>query len=75
MSKFLSSADSRETSAELMQAILYVAGRDETEAVRIWEAPSESEMLAVWERVTKNGLLQANEFCWGAAGHDWAQGI
>ena len=84
---FIDTADARETSQEIMSAILWVArGRDaeriwadpsedETEAERIWAAPSEAEMLAIWERVTKNGLIDASEFCWGASGSDWANNV
>lgn len=72
MNTFLSSASSRETSVEIMEAIDYVAGHNEIEAVRVWQEPSEAEMIAIWERVTKNGLIDAAEFCWGAAGSDWA---
>lgn len=75
MSDFLKSADSRETSAELMEAILFVAGGNEARAVRIWEDPSERELVNIWERVTKNGLIDASEFCWGAEGSRWAKSI
>ena len=68
---FIETADSRETSKELMEAIYFVAGRNDDEAVRIWEDPTESELLAIWERVTKNGLIAADEFCWGADGSQW----
>jgi hypothetical protein len=75
MTNFIESAASRETSVEIMDAIMWLARGDETEAVRIWEEPSEAEMIALWERVTKNGLVHANEFCWGASGSKWADGI
>lgn len=72
MTAFIESASSRETSKEIMEAIHFVAGRNDEEAVRIWEEPTEAELLAIWERVTKNGLISADEFCWGAAGSQWA---
>ena len=75
MTNFIESAASRETSVELMEAIHFVAGRNDAEAVRVWEEPTEAELLAVWKRVTKNGLIAADEFCWGAAGSNWADGI
>jgi hypothetical protein len=74
MSNFIESANSRETSAELMEAILYVAG-SEGAAVRVWEEPTEAEALAIWERVTKNGLLDSTDFCWGVAGSGWAKAL
>ena len=73
--KFLETADSRETSIELMASILAVADGNETDAARIWEDPSEAEMLAIWERVTQNGLHDASEYCWGAEGSKWADNI
>lgn len=69
--KFIDTADSRETSTEIMEAIWYVSGRNEAEAVRVWEAPTEEEVTAIWERVTSNGVRQASEYCWGAAGSAW----
>jgi len=74
MQNFITSANSRETSTEIMSAISNIA-RSESDAVRIWEEPCQSEMIAVWERVTKNGLIDASEFCWGASGSDWAKAI
>ena len=64
-------ADGRNTSNEICEAILKIATNNE-DAARIWQDPTESEMLAIWERVTKNGLLAADDFCWGAAGSSWA---
>ena len=69
--KFIDTASSRETSVEIMEAILAVAG-SETEAARVWDAPTYPEALAIWERVTSNGLRDSTDYCWGAAGSDWA---
>lgn len=75
MTNFIESAASRETSKEIMEACLWLARNNEADAVRIWEEPTEAELLSIWERTTKNGLISADEFCWGAAGSDWAAGI
>ena len=72
MKTFIETGDSRETSKEIMEAIVFVAGGDSAEAVRIWEEPTEAELLAIWERVTQNGLHDASEFCWGCEGSKWA---
>lgn len=72
MQHFIDTADSRETSPELMDAILFVADGNESEAVRIWEEPTAEEAVSIWERVTKNGLVPSTEFCWGASGSKWA---
>ena len=72
MKTFIETGDSRETSKEIMDAIVFVAGGDSAEAVRIWEEPTEAELLAIWERVTQNGLHDASEFCWGCEGSKWA---
>ncbi len=73
--KFVESADAKETSTEIMEAILYTAGGDGTQAERIWGDPTESEMIVIWERVTKNGLNNSSEFFWGAEGNSWASGV
>ena len=68
---FVATADSRETSPEIMQAIAGLA-RDEDDASRIWDEPTEAEALSIWETVTKNGLRASKSFFWGAAGERWA---
>lgn len=75
MDKFIASAASRETSSEIMEAIASIAHGDVNDAVRIWEAPSDAELLAVWETVTLYGLLDADTYCWGEAGYRWADKI
>lgn len=73
MKQFLETAESRETSPELMEAILAVAGGDEAEAERIWtDGPDAEELALIVARVTKDGLIPATEFCWGASGSRWA---
>lgn len=71
MTTFIQTAAARETSPEIMEAIRAVAG-DDVGAVRVWEAPTHDETLAVWERVTKNGLRDSTDYCWGASGSKWA---
>ena len=76
MTKFLETADSRETSSEIMEAILAVAGGSEKRAEKIWEnGGSEEELIAIWELVTNNGLRDATEFYWGSEGSRWANEI
>lgn len=53
MENFMESAQSRETSQELIEAIYYVSGNDDEEAVRVWEYPTEREDF---ERVCINAL-------------------
>jgi plasmid stability protein len=71
---FIDSGDSRETSPEIMEAIADLA-KNPAEAERIWQDPTEEEDLAIWERVTKNGLLPADDFFWGEMGSAWAKDI
>jgi len=70
-------ADCRETSAEIMEAIWVFAEAYgcASEAERIWAEPDETELLAIWERVTCNGLHPSSAFVWGAAGNAWAADI
>lgn len=62
-------ADALQTCKELIEAIEFVGGND---AMRVWGDPTSAEALAIWERVTKKGLIPSTEFCWGAAGSTWA---
>lgn len=76
MSKFIESADSRETSTELMEAILKVAGGNEERAELIWEdGPESGELVAIVEIVTGNGIYETTDFCWGEFGENWEQAL
>lgn len=76
MNDFLASAASRETSPELMAAIYFAAGHDEAAADAIWaDGPTDAELVCIIERVTKNGLYETTEFCWGANGTRWASAV
>lgn len=70
---FVSSGDSRETSAEIMEAIAFFA-RDQTEAEALWNGDGFGVICHttdLWERVTGNGLREPTEYCWGTAGRNW----
>lgn len=71
---FCDEADARGTSEELMEAISMVA-HDYAECCAIWAAPTEAQMLAVWEIVTDNGIRASSDYCWGAAGSQWGKCI
>lgn len=71
MTQFTATADSRETSPEIMEAIWTVSGKNEAEAVRVWEDPSEEEVTAIWEIVTSNGVRKSSDYTWGANGSRW----
>jgi hypothetical protein len=74
---FVASAGARQTSPEIMEAIAFLA-RDEAEAVATWEGGGITPVVDpndLWERVTKNGLRDAADFTWGAAGSDWWSAI
>jgi len=74
MRDFIETADSRETSHELMEAILFAAGGDAERAEHIWEnGANDAELVCIVERVTKNGLHETTDFVWGAAGANWAR--
>jgi len=74
MSQFIESAASRETSVELMEAILKVSGGNEARAEKIWEdGPSDAEQVAIIEIVTNNGMHETTDFVWGADGSDWVK--
>ena len=74
---FVATADSRETSEEIMEAIAFFA-RDEVEATALWNGDGFGIVCHetdIWERVTGNGLRDATEFVWGAAGSGWWDAI
>ncbi|TFU06177.1 hypothetical protein EUV02_03965 [Polymorphobacter arshaanensis] len=62
---------SRETSQEVLEAILQVAAGNETVAERIWETPTAAETLAVWNILQTNGTDESG-YHWGAEGINWA---
>jgi hypothetical protein len=72
---FLDSGDARETSEEIIKAIHSVASGNDDEAERIWEAPIPEELIAIWEAVTKNGLIPSTNFVWGHECQYWANPI
>jgi hypothetical protein len=70
--QFLATADSRQTSVELMEAIWQLARGDAVTAEALWNAPTDDTILDIQEIVTKNGRLEASDFFWGASGSNWA---
>ena len=70
---FIASGASRETSEPIMVAIAKIA-RNAVEAERIWEEPTDAEAMAIAEIATQNGADGVpSDYCWGAAGFDWAE--
>jgi uncharacterized damage-inducible protein DinB len=64
---FVASADSRETSHEVMEAIAYFA-LHLADAEAIWMGDFSTgacNPAELWERVTQNEMLVANSFFWG----------
>ena len=64
---FIATANSRETSKEVMEAIAFFA-RDEAEAVALWEGSGigvVANLSDVWERATDNGRDDDEELMWG----------
>lgn len=68
---FIATADSRETSVDVMRAIAFFA-RDLTEAEAIWNGDAIDivcTMHDIWEHATSNGANDV-DLCWGAEG-EW----
>lgn len=64
---FISTAASRETSKEVMQAIAFFA-RDEAEAVALWDGDAIGTVANrsdIWENATNNGKIDDTELFWG----------
>ena len=71
--QFIASGDAKETSPAIMRAIWDLAHPKTYQAAeRIWGAPTVEELIAIWEVVTNNGLRDASDYVWGAAGSEWA---
>ncbi len=70
--EFIASADSRETSPEIMEALAFFA-HNRAEAEALWNGDIDGicHPTDIWENVTKNGLREPEQFCWGAAGRNW----
>lgn len=71
---FIGTADSRETSPQIMEAIASHSANT-AEAVTIWENGIDnwdsSAQLNFLERATGNGRVPARALMWGAAGSNW----
>ncbi|MCZ8195879.1 MAG: hypothetical protein O9253_02290 [Aquidulcibacter sp.] len=73
MNDFVETAEARNTSVELMQAILKVANGHEEIAEFIWEmGPTQDELRQIIEIVTENGKFLTTDFSWGVTGTAWA---
>jgi len=74
---FIATADSRETSPEIMEAIAFFA-RNTAEAEALWRGDGLGKIANpsdIWEHATNNGLRPASDYAWGDAGYDWARAI
>ena len=73
-------AASHETDEAIAEAIAHFAQDNLDEQERIWQDPTPAEVLAIWERVTRNGL-ETDDLPWGETTlrqvmtdlEDWAQ--
>ena len=72
--EFVESADSRQTSPELMEAIFQTAGFHAEAAVSLWEnGPTDAELVSIIEIVTNKGQNgDTTDYVWGAEGSSWA---
>lgn len=64
---FIATAESRETSREIMEAIAFFA-RNDAEAAALWEGDgigTVADLTDVWERATGNGLIDDAGLMWG----------
>lgn len=70
---FIASGPSRETDTKIMEALAFFA-HDAAEAEELWNGGGFGRICHLsdlWERVTGNGLRDADEFRWGAAATRW----
>lgn len=71
---FLASADDRQTDVRILEVILEIAEGDETEADRIWQSPSNLELIDILCMLTDRGL-NADDLGWERMGVLWNRGI
>lgn len=71
MKTFLKSSDSLQTDQAILDAIWQLSGQNEAMAMNFWQEPSAGLICHIAEIVTKNGMIDSKEFCWGACGNDW----
>ena len=72
MNTFIQSAESRETSVEIMEAIAHLAHYGNQEAERIWSSPTCSEVEHITQIVTRYGLDDPSCYYWGYSDNRWA---
>jgi hypothetical protein len=58
-------ADSHETDIEIVESIANLANYDRFEMQRMWQDPTEAEIIAIWEDVTNNGQHDDTLMAWG----------
>ena len=64
---FIATADSRNTSPEIMEAIAQLA-RNEDEAIALWDGDGigrVANLIDIWERATGNGRISDEVLFWG----------
>jgi hypothetical protein len=71
MTRFLESSDSLQTDQAILDAIWKLSGENETMAMNFWQEPNARLICHIAEIVTKNGMIDSKEFCWGACGKNW----
>ncbi len=69
MTDFVQTAEARNTSVELMQAIL---NAEPEIAEFIWRASHDAELAQIIEIVTQSGRFKTTDFHWGVSGTEWA---
>lgn len=73
MNTFIESAAEKNTSVEILEAILHISKNYEDVAELCWETGLiKALMNIVIKMVTQDGKLDTTEFHWGNAGTEWA---
>jgi hypothetical protein len=71
MRQFFELTDELQTDKEILAAIYQLAKGNDKKARQIWESPTSDQLCEIIELVTESGGC-TTDFCWGAAGSDWA---
>lgn len=70
--KFLDSANTRQTSPEILEIIFEIANEKESLAATIWEIPTQEQVDYIAWRLANSGLVPTEHY-WGASGNQWAR--
>ena len=74
ITRFLETAEGRETDVEILEVILHLADDDEAEAERIWRQPTNMELIDIFVMLNERGT-DPEALRWAPLGYLWSRAI